>query len=281
MNTFTLTDDQRRWGAPGASTRRRGQAIGCYSIALTLAVLVALFGPDSDDGIQILYMLTPTVAVLLLLMATGGWRLPQVWAELGLRTVGRRGLPWAVVLPFLVIGASYLAGSLVHDVSWELSGNTVPQLVVGILITSVFAFFEEVCWRGYLLPRLAPEGGVAGFAAVGFLHGLWHLPLILLTTSYNPVGSRWIVIPLFLAVLSTAGVFYGWLRTMSASLWPVVIAHGTFNAVLGTAHDSVSPRDETTFAYLSSETGIFTLLAAGLVATVLARRALRPGLVAR
>jgi membrane protease YdiL (CAAX protease family) len=40
-------------------------------------------------------------------------------------------------------------------------------------------------------------------------------------------------VPLFLAVLTAAGVLYGYLRDASGSLWPVVIAHGTFNAVLG------------------------------------------------
>jgi membrane protease YdiL (CAAX protease family) len=34
-------------------------------------------------------------------------------------------------------------------------------------------------------------------------------------------------------VLTAAGVLYGYLRDASGSLWPVVIAYGTFNAVLG------------------------------------------------
>jgi membrane protease YdiL (CAAX protease family) len=68
---------------------------------------------------------------------------------------------------------------------------------------------------------------------VGFLHGVWHLPLMLMTTAYNPAGNRLITVPIFLAVLTGAGVIYAYLRWTSGSIWPVIIAHGTFNAVLG------------------------------------------------
>ena len=101
-------------------------------------------------------------------------------------------------------------------------------------------------------PRTAP-------ALVGFLHGVWHLPLMLLTTAYNPAGNRLIVVPLFLAVLTVAGL-YGYLRNASGSLWPVVIAHGTFNAVLGTLAGAAVIDNADTAAYVTGETGVFTLI---------------------
>jgi len=107
---------------------------------------------------------------------------------------------------------------------------------------------------------------------VGFLHGVWHLPLMLLTTAYNPVGNRLIVVPLFLAVLTAAGVLYGYLRNESGSLWPVVIAHGTFNAVLGVLAGAAVADNPTLAAYLTGETGVFTLLAVVIVAWVLMKR---------
>ena len=66
---------------------------------------------------------------------------------------------------------------------------------------------------------------------------------MLLTTAYNPAGNRLITVPLFLAVLTGAGVLYGYLRDMSGSLWPVIIAHGTFNAVLGILADAAVTSD--------------------------------------
>ena len=95
---------------------------------------------------------------------------------------------------------------------------------------------------------------------------------MLLTTAYNPVGNRIITVPLFLAVLTAAGFIYAYLRWTSASLWPVVVAHGTFNAVLGTFAGAAVIADPRTAAYLTGETGVFTLAAVGVTAAVLAVR---------
>jgi membrane protease YdiL (CAAX protease family) len=78
------------------------------------------------------------------------------------------------------------------------------------------------------------------------------------------------VAPLFLAVLTVAGILYGYLRNASGSLWPVVIAHGTFNAVGVLAGGAVV--DNPTTADLTGETGVFTLLALIIVAWILTRR---------
>ena len=244
---------------------RRGQAFTCYGLALGLALAVALLGPDAVGGMQILTMLTPAVSVLLMMrFATDRRGRRSSWHDLGLGRAGLRLWPLAVMVPAAVVAASYALASVVYPVSWSFRDGAAMNLTANIVVISTFAIFEEVCWRGYLLPRLDEGGAWAASAAVGLMHGVWHLPLIVLTTAYNPVGNRWIVIPLFLALLTTAGVVYGWLRTMSASLWPVVIAHGTFNAVLATASESSQGRDENTLAYLTGETGVMTLIAVGI-----------------
>ena len=80
------------------------------------------------------------------------------------------------------------------------------------------------------------------------------------------------MVPLFLAILTVAGILYGYLRNASGSLWPVVIAHGTFNAVLGALAGAAVFDNPTTAAYLTAETGVFTLLALIILAWVLVRR---------
>jgi hypothetical protein len=61
-------------------------------------------------------------------------------------------------------------------------------------------------------------------------------------------------------------------RNTSGSLWPVVIAHGTFNAVLGALAGAAVVGNPATAAYLTRETGVFTLLALIIVAWVLVSR---------
>jgi hypothetical protein len=52
----------------------------------------------------------------------------------------------------------------------------------------------------------------------------------------------------------------------------VVIAHGTFNAVLGVLAGAAVAENPTLAAYLTGETGILTLLAVVIVAWVLVAR---------
>jgi uncharacterized protein len=244
-----------------------------YLITLGMAVLVALFGPTGTDAIQILNMLTVTAGVLLMLLViTPDGYHRAGWAQLGLQRAGFRYWPLALLGPAAVLVASYGAATVVGAVTWQFEPDAAIKLAINIVIVSFFAFFEEIGWRGYMLPKMATAYPGMAPALVGFLHGVWHLPLMLLTTAYNPAGNRLIVVPLFLAVLTVAGILYGYLRNASGSLWPVVIAHGTFNAVLGTLAGSSVAANQNTAAYLTGETGVFTLLALVILTWVLMRR---------
>jgi membrane protease YdiL (CAAX protease family) len=244
-----------------------------YLITLGMAVLVALFGPTGTDAIQILNMLTVTAGVLLMLLViTPDGYHRAGWAQLGLQRAGFRYWPLALLGPAAVLVASYGAATVVGAVTWQFEPDAAINLAINIVIVSFFAFFEEIGWRGYMLPKMATAYPGMAPALVGFLHGVWHLPLMLLTTAYNPAGNRLIVVPLFLAVLTVAGILYGYLRNASGSLWPVVIAHGTFNAVLGTLAGSSVAANQNTAAYLTGETGVFTLLALVILTWVLMRR---------
>ncbi len=92
---------------------------------------------------------------------------------------------------------------------------------LGLLIGIGLAFCEEIGWRGYLLPKLIQFGAIASVLLVGLLHGAWHLPLILMTPYYHSGGNPVIVVPLFLVTLTFAGVFFGFLRLWTGSIWPV------------------------------------------------------------
>ncbi len=244
-----------------------------YLITLGMAVLLALFGPTGTDAIQTLNMLTATAGVLLMLLViTPDGYHRAGWAQLGLQRAGFRYWPLALLGPAAVLVASYGAATVVGALTWQFEPDAAINLAINIVIISFFAFFEEIGWRGYMLPKMATAYPRMAPALVGFLHGVWHLPLMLLTTAYNPAGNRLIVVPLFLAVLTVAGILYGYLRNESGSLWPVVIAHGTFNAVLGTLAGSSVAANQNTAAYLTGETGVFTLLALMVLTWVLMRR---------
>jgi membrane protease YdiL (CAAX protease family) len=88
----------------------------------------------------------------------------------------------------------------------------------------------------------------------------------------QPSREPALTVPILLAVLTGAGVIYAYLRWTSGSIWPVIIAHGTFNAVLGSFAGAAVTPDAAAAAYLTGETGLFTLAGVAVTAFVLAGR---------
>jgi hypothetical protein len=41
----------------------------------------------------------------------------------------------------------------------------------------------------------------------GAFHGIFHLPLLLIATTYQSEGKRWIVVPMVMVTLTLAGVW--------------------------------------------------------------------------
>ena len=140
---------------------------------------------------------------------------------------------------------------------------------MAIAFVTVLALTEEIGWRGYLLPRVQMLVSKRRAAlVVGFIHGMFHVPLMVFTTTYNNVGSRWVVVPTVVVTVTAAGVFYAWLKDRSGSVWPVSLAHGTVNVLIdGTAYIVVlSP---VAFAHTATESGLVTMAAAIAVAGLL------------
>ena len=153
-------------------------------------------------------------------------------------------------------------------------GSGVLNLALTTIIFAVVFLGEEIGWRGYLLFRVAElTSGRRAAILTGAFHAIFHLPLLLLTTTYQSAGNRWIVVPMVMVTLTLAGVWYGWLRLWSESIWPVSLSHSAFdNLMEGVAGVAVT-RSPATMAYVTTETGVVTMIIMVLVAGVLAARA--------
>jgi uncharacterized protein len=152
-------------------------------------------------------------------------------------------------------------------------GLALVNLAVTIIISSVLLLGEEIGWRGYLLFRVAElTSGRRAALLTGVFHAIFHLPLLLLTTTYQSEGKRWIVVPMVMVTLTLAGVWYGWLRLWSGSIWPVSLSHSAFNNLMETVAGVAIATSPAMMAYVTTEDGVVTMIIMVLVAGYLLTR---------
>src|SRR6266545_6048055 len=259
------------------------KAIVFYAIAfgLELAVAIAL-APVLGELAALVGMFTPTIAVLvMLLVLTREGYTRAGWESLGLHRAGLRAWGLALLVPLLALGGAYgvlwASGVASAALPAELSGGALIQLALKTLFMIAIGVFsgalgEELGWRGYLLPKLLFLGPRRALLLSGLLHGLWHLPLILLTPYYHNMGNLLITLPLFLATFTLAGVFYGYMRLTTGSVWPAAIAHRALHVFWSRFTAITVTTSPLLVEYLAGEAGLLTLIGIAIVATVLLAR---------
>jgi membrane protease YdiL (CAAX protease family) len=252
--------------------------------------LVGQAAPLLGEYSRAVTMLTPAAAVVIMLTLVapeGGWR--KMLPDLGLTSAGLKGWPLAIGGPVLI-----QLCSLVLLVSLGLTALVRPEatapvaliaanLLAGLCAGTAWAMCEEVGWRGYMLPRMLGLRLVPAMLAVGFLQGVWHLPLLLTTDYYHATGNPWIVAPLFLVTLTLAGVFFGFLRIWTGSVWPVAIAHSAVNVAWALSSEVSATQSPAVLEYIGGESGLVMicglLIADLILIRVTARSRLSPTFV--
>ena len=103
--------------------------------------------------------------------------------------------------------------------------------IAGFTINGLFAFGEELGWRGLLQQALAPLGFARASMLIGFVWGLWHAPLILQGHNF-PEHPRLGVLVMIAACIPL-GILMSWLALRAQTVIAAAVAHGTFNAAAG------------------------------------------------
>ena len=138
--------------------------------------------------------------------------------------------------------------------------------------TIIFTFVllgEEIGWRGYLLFRLAElTSGRRAALLTGAFHAIFHLPLLLLTTTYQSAGSRWIVVPMVMVTPTPGRGLVRWLRLWSGSIWPVSLSHSMFNNLMEGVGGVAIATSPAMMAYVTTETGVVTMIIMVLLAAI-------------
>lgn len=91
---------------------------------------------------------------------------------------------------------------------------------VGLVIASAMAFFEEIGWRAWLLPRLQDRTGARGAViAAAVIWGLWHVPVQLSgIQQIDGVSPTRLALGFPLGIM-IAGLILGWLRLRTENIY--------------------------------------------------------------
>ena len=104
-------------------------------------------------------------------------------------------------------------------------------ILAGVTINALFAFGEEVGWRGYLLKQFEGRSFLGTAVVIGIIWGLWHAPLILMGHNY-PQHPQWGVLMMVVVCIPMSFIIQ-YFRVKSGSVIVAAIMHGTCNGVAG------------------------------------------------
>lgn len=183
------------------------------------------------------------------LKGTFGWKLLAI------------GWLFPVAVGLIAYGAAWITGlaRFTSSMTGFLSSLGIT-LVLGTLIAVTTATGEEIGWRGYMLTRLFDAKVPHPVLVSALIWGLWHLPLVF-SGVYVTGPSPALAAVMFMVFIVPITYFVSWLRLKTGSIWPPIIFHASWNALIQGVFDTST---EGTSIWLG-ESGILT----ALVSTVL------------
>jgi membrane protease YdiL (CAAX protease family) len=113
---------------------------------------------------------------------------------------------------------------------YELLFRIFINLISGLIIVSLLAFFEEIGWRAWMLPRLIKSFNTKKGIVIGALiWAVWHIPFMLSGIIYFKGISRYQVILINPLGIFGVGIIIGWFWLKTKSILIVSLAHGALN----------------------------------------------------
>jgi membrane protease YdiL (CAAX protease family) len=203
-----------------------------------------------------LYMFTPFIATLITCFIC---KTPLT--DLGLSVKFNKWFIIAWLLPIVLVFAVFSASLFLPNVSYSptmegLANYGVPSniltkqterysnfglppllfllflaLTAGPTINTLFAFGEELGWRGFLQKELSHLGFWKSSFLIGLVWGLWHAPLILQGYNYPQHPTVGVVMMILFTILFSPLLSY--IRIKARSVFAPAVTHGTLNAAAG------------------------------------------------
>jgi membrane protease YdiL (CAAX protease family) len=182
-----------------------------------------------SKNLQIISTFAPGIVAILLSLVLGGGS--------GLKAFLKPIIKWKVNIYWylIVLGIGILltgVSTLIFYlfINKQVKPDSPFNILVYLLILLFFSpFWEEIGWRGFLLPRLQKKhSSLISALIIGFVWGLWHLPIIL---AANPYGDRSMYY--FLIIFTgcfALSILQTWLFNSTKSLLICILLHDAVNS---------------------------------------------------
>jgi membrane protease YdiL (CAAX protease family) len=261
-----------------------------YALSIALSLIIGLTGGHNSRIIDLEYlsMFLPAIAVVVLYL--GSKEAPRiVWHRFPLSYLPVALLLMPAVLHLAMLPAMAFLERGLHWQDWlspesdgmyhtprsrgwgnlttgGLIAHVAINALIGLAIVSFMAFFEEIGWRAWLLPRLKDKLGARwAIVTVAIIWALWHVPFelsgILHIDGVSPVKLALVVPPGTMA----AGLILGWLWIRTESVWLVAIGHGALNNWGQYAFKYMRDTQNTNADLVALSSGYFALLVVGIL----------------
>ena len=191
-----------------------------------LPEFIGLFGMVAPFG--------PFIAAFWLTGRRDGWS--------GIKTLWKRGwslqfdkiwlLPTFLLLPFAGLVTVLVLSMLGQPIPWEYGVSGFALLPTFVFIFVLNSLPEEYGWRGYALgPMTAQTSALIASLLLGFIWGLWHLPLHFIdgTVQANITVYQFVLQQMVLAIL------YTWIYKNTRGVLLVMILFHTVGNMVGAA----------------------------------------------
>ncbi len=226
-----------------------------FGLAVFLSVLAGFTGGHTSkfNNLGLLTMFMPAIAVAILSVSKKSlpyidWKIfPIKWLPIALLIFpfiihvaclpvvacqNNFNIPWQ---PWLYPQADGLFHTPVEK-NWGvltksgLVAHILLNLAAGLIAVSVFAFFEEIGWRAWMLPRLIERFNLkTGIFITAIIGALWHLLFIISGIQHINNAPLATVILFYPLGHIGVGIILCWLFIKSQSIWIVSLAHGSLN----------------------------------------------------
>jgi len=161
-------------------------------------------------------------------------------------------LAWVypVLLGSIAYGATWMTGLAtfspptldamgIHNASPIL--RWIVLLALAMSLGTIYGLFwaagEQIGWRGYMLTRLVDAEVPQPVLVSGLIWAIWQIPLVL-SGQYASSEHPRISALLFIVNIAAFGYVTARLRLQSGSVWPAVLVHSSWNAVIQGVFDA-------------------------------------------